>query len=49
VRFAATAPRWEEADSVRLVLEVPDRVTQAGWRPIHGDLTMHAQRPNLST
>jgi len=45
--FPDTDPRWEGADSGRLLGEVVARVARAGWSPINCDLTIHAQEPKL--
>jgi len=45
--FPDTDPRWEGADSGRLLGEVVARVARAGWSPINCDVTIHAQEPKL--
>lgn len=46
--YPDTDPRWKDVDSARLLREVTERVSAAGWRPVNCDVTIHAQRPKLS-
>jgi 2-C-methyl-D-erythritol 2,4-cyclodiphosphate synthase len=46
--YPDTDPQWEGLDSSRLVTEVINRVTQAGWRAVNCDVVIHAERPKLS-
>jgi 2-C-methyl-D-erythritol 2,4-cyclodiphosphate synthase len=45
--YPDTDPRWQGLDSARLLLDVVERVRQAGWRPANCDLIVHAQEPKL--
>ena len=45
--FPDIDPRWEGADSGRLLAEVLDRIVAAGWTPINCDVIIHAQAPKL--
>ncbi len=45
--FPDTDPRWKGLDSRDLLDQVTDLVSQAGWKPVNCDLTIHAQRPKL--
>ena len=46
--FPDTDPRFEDADSLRLLEEVLDRVARAGLRPVHVDATVMLERPKLA-
>jgi 2-C-methyl-D-erythritol 2,4-cyclodiphosphate synthase len=45
--YPDTDPRWEGLDSTRLLAEVVDQLHRAGWRPVNGDVIIHAQEPKL--
>ncbi len=45
--YPDTDPKWQGADSMRLLAEVVDRVEQTGWRAVNCDLIIHAQEPRL--
>jgi len=45
--YPDTDPRWQGADSMRLLAEVVERVEQTGWRTVNCDLIIHAQEPKL--
>src|SRR5580692_10480965 len=46
--YPDTDPRWRGLDSTKLLAEVVDRVSQAGWRAANCDIIIHAQEPKLS-
>lgn len=45
--FPDTDPAYQGADSRVLLRAAMDRVTQAGWRVINLDATVHAQAPKI--
>ncbi len=45
--YPDTDPKWQGADSMRLLAEVVERVEQSGWRAVNCDLIIHAQEPKL--
>lgn len=45
--YPDTDPQWKDLDSGRLLAEVVERVSRAGWRTINCDLVIHAQEPKL--
>jgi 2-C-methyl-D-erythritol 2,4-cyclodiphosphate synthase len=46
--FPPGDPRFEGADSGRLLREVAERVGEAGWQPVNVDGTVIAERPRLA-
>ena len=46
--FPDTDPRWEGADSMKLLESVLQRIRSVGLEPRHADLTILAQAPRLS-
>ena len=46
--FPDTDPRYEGADSMRLLDEVMRMLTESGFRPVNVDLTIVAQKPKLA-
>ncbi len=45
--YPDTDPKWKGLDSTRLLAEVVDRISQAGWRVVNCDVIVHAQEPKL--
>jgi 2-C-methyl-D-erythritol 2,4-cyclodiphosphate synthase len=45
--YPDTDPQWFGLDSARLLTEVVAKAAEAGWRPAHCDLIIHAQEPKL--
>jgi 2-C-methyl-D-erythritol 2,4-cyclodiphosphate synthase len=45
--YPDTDPQWFGLDSARLLTEVVAKAADAGWRPAHCDLIIHAQEPKL--
>jgi 2-C-methyl-D-erythritol 2,4-cyclodiphosphate synthase len=45
--YPDTDPKWQGADSARLLEDVVRRVEQLGWRTVNCDLIIHAQEPKL--
>jgi len=45
--YPDTDPKWQGADSTRLLAEVVERIEQTGWRTVNCDLIIHAQEPKL--
>ncbi|MDQ3642791.1 MAG: 2-C-methyl-D-erythritol 2,4-cyclodiphosphate synthase, partial [Actinomycetota bacterium] len=46
--FPDTDPKWAGADSMALLAEVMDRVTEVGWRPANVDCTVVLEAPRLA-
>ncbi len=46
--FPDTDPRFKDADSLRLLSEVLDRIAEGGLRPVHVDATVMLERPKLA-
>jgi 2-C-methyl-D-erythritol 2,4-cyclodiphosphate synthase len=45
--YPDTDPRWQGADSTRLLAEVVERIEKTGWQTVNCDLIIHAQEPKL--
>lgn len=46
--FPDTDAAYKDIDSQRLLAEVVRRVREAGWRPVHVDVTVICQRPKIA-
>ncbi len=46
--YPDTDPKWRGLDSTRLLSEVVEQLSQAGWRASNCDVIIHAQEPKLS-
>ena len=46
--FADTDPQWADADSIRLLGVVVERLAADGWRPVNVDCSVVAERPKLA-
>jgi 2-C-methyl-D-erythritol 2,4-cyclodiphosphate synthase len=46
--YPDTDPRWAGLDGGRLLAQVVERVTWAGWKAVNCDLIVHAQQPKLT-
>ena len=45
--FPDTDPKYKDADSKGLVLDVREKLTEKRWEIVNVDLTIHAERPRL--
>jgi 2-C-methyl-D-erythritol 2,4-cyclodiphosphate synthase len=45
--FPDDDPRWADADSIELLGRVVAMMADHGWRPVHADMTVLAERPQL--
>ena len=45
--FPDTDPRWQGADSIKLLREAVAHVRARGWRPFQADITVILERPKL--
>ena len=45
--FPDTDPKYKDADSKGLVLDVREKLTDKRWEIVNVDLTIHAERPRL--
>ena len=45
--YPDTDPKWKGLDSTRLLAEVVEQVSLAGWRAVNCDVIIHAQEPKL--
>ncbi len=46
--YPDTDPRWQGADSTRLLAEVVERIRRHNWSIVNCDVIIHAQEPKLT-